>query len=51
MAQYSGKKAALGSSVDNVHSVKSSFLAVFAASMQCSDEVKVVSRGAPRFLA
>ncbi len=51
MAQYSGEKAALGSSEDDVHTMKSNFLAAFAASMQCSDEVKVVSRGAPRFLA
>ncbi len=50
MAHYSREKAALGSSEDDVHTMKSNFLAAFAASLQCSDEIKVVSRGALRRL-
>ncbi len=44
MAPYSEIKAVLDSS-EKDRTMKSNHLAVFAASLQCTDEVKVVSRG------
>ncbi len=48
IAQYCGTKAALESSENDRWIMESNHLAVFAASLQFTDEVKVVSRGAPR---
>ncbi len=48
MAQYSGLNAVLDSSQKDLRAMKSNRLAVFAASRQCTDEVKVVSGGTPR---
>ncbi len=48
MAQYSGINAVLDSSQEDLWTMKINCLAVFAVSLQCTDEVKVVSRGTPR---
>ncbi len=40
-----GIKVASEISVNERRTIKSSLLVVFAASLQCTDEVKVVSRG------
>ncbi len=48
MAQYSGINVVLDSSQKDLRTMKSNRLAVFAASLQCTDEVNVVSRGTPR---
>ncbi len=48
MAQYSGINAVLDSSQKDLRAMNSKRLAVFAASMQWADAMKVVSRGAPR---
>ncbi len=42
-----GIKVASEISVNERRIIKSSLLVVFAASLQCTDEVKVVSRGTP----
>ncbi len=49
MAQYSEINAVLDSSLKDLRTMKSNHLAVFVASLQCTDEVKVLSRGTPRF--
>ncbi len=48
MTQYRGIKADVDSSENDWRSMTSNRLAVIAASLQCTDEVKVVSRGTPR---
>ncbi len=48
MAQYSGINAVLDSSQKDLRTMKSNYLAVFAASLQCIGVIKIVSRGAPR---
>ncbi len=45
MAQYSGMNAVLYSSQKDLRTMKSNRAAVFAASLRCTDEVNVVSRG------
>ncbi len=48
IAQYNVMNAVLDSSQKDVRTIKSNRLAVFAASLQWTDAVKVVSRGTPR---
>ncbi len=48
MAQYSEINASLDSSQEDLRTMKSNRLAVFVGSLQCADEVKVLSRGTPR---
>ncbi len=48
MVQYSGVNAAFDNSVKDRQIVKNTRLAAFTASLQCTDEVKVVSRGTSR---
>ncbi len=48
MAQYSGINSVLDSLQMELRTMKINQLAVFAAPLQCTDEVKVVSRGTPR---
>ncbi len=45
MAQYSEINAVFDNSQKDLRTMKSSRLVVFAASLQCTDEVKVVSSG------
>ncbi len=49
MVQYSGINAVLDISQKYLRTMKSNRLAVFAASLQYTDEVKVVLRGTPMF--
>ncbi len=48
MTQYIGINAVLGSSQKDLRIMKSNCLAVFAASLQWADAVKVVSRATPQ---
>ncbi len=51
MAQYSGIKTAFDSSEKDRRTKNRNHLAVFAASLQYTDEVNVVPRGTLRFQA
>ncbi len=48
MAQYSGINAVLESSQNDLRTMNSNRVAVFAASLQWADAVMVVSRGTPK---
>ncbi len=48
MSQYSGIQVELDSSENNWRTTNSDSLAVFVASLQCTDETNDVSRGIPR---
>ncbi len=48
IAQYSGMNAVFDKSQKDQRAMNSNRYAVFAASLQCTDEVKVVSRGTPQ---
>ncbi len=48
MAQYNGINADEDYSVKDRQTMKNNRIVVFAASLQCTDKVKVVSRGTPR---
>ncbi len=48
IAQYNGVSAAFDKSQKDQRAMNSNRHAVFAASLQCTDEVKVVSRGTPQ---
>ncbi len=48
MEEYSGVKTALGSLENERRAIKSNHLAVFATSLQCTDEVNLMSGGNQR---
>ncbi len=48
IAQYSGINVVLDSSQKDLRTMKSNRLAVFAASLQCTEEVQVVPRETPQ---
>ncbi len=50
LAQYDEIKVAFASSVNDLQTMNSKRLAVFAASLQCTGEVNVLSKVAPSFL-